>query len=59
MKEKKYRVTLGNSFAGGSYIKLYSPMPGLLWAELVTLMTEWGRFKQGKSGTRFDRHLEG
>jgi len=58
MKEKKYRVTIGNSCAGGSYIKLYSPMPGLLWSELVTLMTEWGRFQQGRKGTRFDRWLK-
>ena len=54
---RKYRVTIGTSCSGGSHVKLNGAMPGLLWGELVELMTDWGKFNRGIGGTRFDWYL--
>ena len=59
MRDKKIGVDLMVSgCTGRGYVRPTKDVPGLLWAELVSLMDEWGRFKKGIKGTRFDRWLK-
>ena len=58
-KDKKIGAELWISDINGSgYVKLKKPVEGLLWAELVTLMSDYGNFKKKIEGTRFDKWLE-
>lgn len=59
LKDTKIGAELWISGTNGrGYVKLKKDVPGLLWAELCELMDEWGKFKMGQSGTRFDRWLD-
>jgi len=52
---KRTRITIGTEPT--CHVKFNRPVPGLLWAELVTLVSEYRRFEDGQKGTRFDRWL--
>ena len=54
------KVATGKDLNCGSYslsFKCKGGMPGLFWAELVKLLSEYDKFERGKKGTRFDRWL--
>jgi hypothetical protein len=33
-------------------------MPGLLWAEIIHALSDYGKFERGEKGTRFDPWLD-
>jgi len=53
---KHTRITIGTEPT--CHVKFNRTVPGLLWAELVTLVSEYQRFESGKPGTRFDKWLK-
>ena len=53
---KKTRITIATD--PKCFMTFGRPLPGLLWAEIQTLLKEYQDFEYGKSGTRFDRWLK-
>ena len=51
------KVATGKDLGCGSTRIKHSGMPGLFYAELVKLLSEYDRFEKGKRGTRFDTWL--
>ena len=55
---KKIGVDLIVDDLGRGRVRLKKSVHGLLWSELVFLMDEWGKFLEGREGTRFDKWLD-
>jgi len=53
---KRTRITIGTE--PNSYIRFNRAIPGLLWAELVTVLDEYKKFENNIKGTRFDPWLK-
>lgn len=53
---KKVRITLGTTEVG-TYCKPHSPLPALLWAEIIAALHDYSKFERREKGTRFDKFL--
>lgn len=53
---KKTRITIATE--PNCYCKIGRPLPALLWAEIVQVLSEYQKFEMGKKGTRFDTWLK-
>jgi len=53
---KSARITIATE--PGCYLRMRGrPLPGLLWAEILAVLSEYRDFERGKPGTRFDPWL--